>query len=242
MAYLSKEEEIAIMKELEQFDTCTVTNAVATYSGDMNKCLGLYDPQETDWYTDNTCRCLYPDLGPRCGYCATVTYGMADPTFKRLSYKDVLVAISEKEGPVILCLKGNFSPAWQNRNAIIGGNMMTGFKQCGVVGAISDAPARDLEEMRPLEVQCCFAGLAPGHGTQTIQAVDTPVNICGMLTAPGEIIHMDVNGAVKFPRKYLKEVLENCKAHAAYDDKRQAHMKEYTDPIKVAEAMAGLYN
>ena len=66
--------------------------------------------------------------------------------------------------------------------------------------------------------------------------------ICGMLTAPGEIIHMDANGAVKFPRKYLKEVLENCKAHAAYDDKRQAHMKEYTDPIKVAEAMAGLYN
>ena len=237
---LTLAEEIAIMKELEQFDTPTITNAVATYSG-SDLCLGLYDPQETDWYTDSNLRCLYPEYGPRCGFAVTCTYGMPDHTFNRLSFGDILEAIAECEGPAILVLKGNFNEKMQARNAIIGGNMMTAFKQVGVVGAISDAPARDLEEMRPLQVQCLFHGLSAGHGTQTIQAVNAPVEVSGMLAAPGEIIHMDANGAVKFPRKYLKQVLEKAKLTAEYDTKRQNAMKQLTDPAEIAKAMAGLY-
>ena len=62
---LSHAEEIQIMKELEQFDTPTITNVVATYP--VNQlCLGLYNPQEINWYTDNSLRCLYPELGARC--------------------------------------------------------------------------------------------------------------------------------------------------------------------------------
>ena len=44
---LSLSEEIEIMKALEEFDTPTITNAVATYPTDPD-CLGLYDPQEID--------------------------------------------------------------------------------------------------------------------------------------------------------------------------------------------------
>ena len=43
-----------------------------------------------------------------------------------------------------------------------------------------------------------------------------------MDVAPGEIIHMDENGAVKFPRSYLREVLENCKLVSAAEDKKMA--------------------
>ena len=119
--------------------------------------------------------------------------------------------------------------------------MMTAFRQVGVVGVIGDAPARDLEEMRPLGVQCLFPGLSAGHGSMTIQAVNIPVHISGMEAAPMEIIHMDVNGAVKFPRKYLRDVLDRAKKIQAFDTARQEKMKQLTDPAAIARAMKGLY-
>ena len=237
---LTREEEIAIMKELEQFDTPTITNVVATYPAN-ELCLGLYDPQEIDWYTDNRLRCMYPELGPRCGYAVTAVYGMPDPAFHHLEFKDILVEIAEAQGPVILLLKENFNEKMKNRNALIGGNMMTAFKQLGVVGVIGDAPARDADEMRPMEVQCLFPGTVAGHGTMTIQAVNVPVSICGMDVAPMEIIHMDENGAVKFPRKYLKAVLERAEKMRDFDEEKQRAMRTMTDPEKLAEAMKGLY-
>lgn len=240
MGKIGIKEEIAIMKALEEFDTPTITNAVATYP-DSKDCLGLYDPQEIDWYTDNHLRCLYPELGPRCGFAVTAVYGMPDASYHRLEFKDILLGIADAGGPVILVLKENFSEKMKDRNALIGGNMMTAFRQVGAVGVIGDAPARDLEEMRPLGVQCLFSGLSAGHGSMTIQAVNTPVTISGMAVAPMEIIHMDVNGAVKFPRKYLKDVLERAEKIQEFDTKRQTAMKQLSDPIEIANAMRGLY-
>ncbi len=240
LSTLSLQEEHEIMKELEQFDTPTITNVVATYPANQ-LCLGLYDPQETDWYTDNQLRCLYPELGARCGYAVTAIYGMVDPAFNRLEFGSILKEIAETPGPVILVLKENFSERMKNRNALIGGCMMTAFKQLGVVGVIGDAPARDADEMRPMGVQCLFKGVVAGHGTTSVQAVNTPVNLCGMEVAPMEIIHMDENGAVKFPRKYLKEVLELAKKVRAFDESKQAAMKQTTDPEELARAMKGLY-
>ena len=239
-AILTREEEIKIMKELEEFDTPTITNAVATYPA-MSACLGLYDPQQVNWYTDNRLRCLYPELGPRCGYAVTAVYGMVDPAFKRLEFKDVLVEIAEAEGPVILFLKENFSERMKNRNALISGNMMTAFKQLGVVGVIGDAPARDIDEMRPMKVQCMFPGTVAAHGTAAVEAVNVPVSMCGMDVAPMEVIHMDESGAVKFPRKYLKEVLEKAKELREFDNERMARMCQTTDPLELADIMKGLY-
>ena len=237
---LSKKEEIALMKELEAFDTPTVTNAIAIYPGRVER-LGLYDPQEIDWYTDDRLRSLFPELGPRCGYAATAVYGMPDPAYNLHSFRDILEEIQETGGPVVLVLKENFSEKMKHRNALIGGNMMTAFSRLGVVGVIGDAPARDLEEMRPLGVACLFTGLAPGHGSMTIHAVNAPVTVSGMAVCPNEIIHMDVNGAVKFPRKYLKAVLENVKSIQKADTARQEDLKQMRDPADIAAAMKNMY-
>ena len=244
MAKLTLAEEIAIMKELEQFDTPTITNAVATYPG-RKDCLGLYDPQEIAWYTDNTLSCLYPELGSRCGFAATCVYGMYDPAFTRLAFRDILQGIddiSQGQAPVILVMKNQFCDAMKNRNAIIGGNMMTAFRQLHVVGVIGDAPARDVDEMRPLGVQCLFRGLCAGHGTMSIQAVNVPVEVSGMLVEPEtEVIHMDASGSVKFPRRYLKQVLEYAKSITKMDNARQAAMAKLTNPLEIAQAMTACY-
>lgn len=235
------EEAVRLMRELEHFDTPTVTNAIATYPG-KETCLSLYEPFQTAWFTDERMRCLYPDLPPRCGFAVTCVYGMPGCGFGSLGFSDVLRGIAAGPAPAILVMKQNMPERFRRKNAMVGGNMMTAFRQLGVRGVIGDGPARDLEEMRPLEVQCMFTGLAPGHGAAVVEAVNVPVEVCSMAVAPGEIIHMDVNGAVKFPAEVLPMVLENAKRIQEFDTERQRRLREAKDPGELGEIMKGIYH
>lgn len=235
------ENEQRIIKDLEQFDTPVITNAVATYAGDRQTCLGLYHPFEINWYTDQNLKCLYPEHGARCAHVVTVTYSPKDPGYGRLEFLDLLKAVEEAPKPVILAMKQCGSDHMRAKNALLGGNMLTALKQLGVTGVLGDGPVRDIEEMRGLEVQCLFPGVTAGHGTVAIAALNTPVSICGMDVCPGEVIHMDQNGAVKFPGKYLGEVLEKAKLIASMDQERQKLMGETTDPEELAKLMKAVY-
>ena len=235
------DEKRRIMKELEQFDTPTITNAVATYSENKETCLGLFHPFAINWYTDQNLKCLYPELGARCANVVTVTYTQKDAVYNRLEFLDLLNAIEEAPKPVILAMVQCGEDQIKHKNALIGGNMLTAFKQLGVTGVLGDGPARDIKEMRPLDVQCLFSGVAAGHGSSLIAAINTPVSISGMDVCPGEIIHMDQNGAVKFPEKYLEQVLEKAKLISSMDQKRQEAMNETKDPEELASLMKAVY-
>ena len=58
--------EQEVLKELENFDTPSITNVVASYPADKELCLGLYNPWEGNWYADERLKCIYPELGRRC--------------------------------------------------------------------------------------------------------------------------------------------------------------------------------
>lgn len=233
---------VQLMKKLEQFDTPTVTNAVATYPGDTEDCLGLYEPYHINWFTDERIRCLYPELGPRCGFAVTCVYGMPGTGFDRLAFQDILKAIEDSPKPVVLCMKQDMPEEYRRKNAMIGGNMMTSFRQLGVVGVVGDGPARDFREMEPMEVQCLFTGLTAGHGPMPVEAVNVPVSLCSMDVAPGEVIHMDENGAVKFPAAYLSQVLERCERIAAKDSQRQREIRTRSSAREIARAMQCIYD
>ena len=141
------------LKKLEQFDTPSITNVVATYPEDQELCLGLYDPWAANWYTDQSVKCMYPELGRRAGYAVTVVYGPVDANFKRRSFDDVLRAIDASPKPVIVCIKQDFPEEIKNKKGLCGGNMTTAMKALGTVGIISDGPSRDVDEIRPMEVQ-----------------------------------------------------------------------------------------
>ncbi len=90
--------------------------------------------------------------------------------------------------------------------------MTTAMQAIGCIGAISNGPSRDIDEIRPMKFQYLLSGVTAGHGAQAVHAVNVPVSVAGMDVAPGEIIHMDENGAVKFPADKLAAVLENARA------------------------------
>ena len=200
--------EHEMLAELRKYDTPSITNVVATYPGNP-LCLGLYNPWTENWYTDTTIRCMYPDLGAMAGDAVTCVYGLPDPNFSELSFMDVVDALDATEKPTILALQQKFPSEIENKVGLAGGNMTAAMKSVGCLGVISNGPSRDIDEIRPMEFQYLLSGISPGHGAMAVHAVNVPVSIAGMDVAPGEIIHMDENGACKFPGNALEAVLTN---------------------------------
>jgi len=200
-----------ILQALREFDTPSITNVVATYP-ESPLCLGLYNPWTENWYTDQSIRSMYPELGPLVGHAVTCVYSVPDPNYSRLTFMDVLDALEASPQPTILILEQKFPPEIAGKVGLAGGNMVSAMSALGCLGLISNGPSRDIDEVRPLGFQYMLSGITPGHGAMAVQAINVPVSVAGMDVAPGEIIHMDENGACKFPANQSEAVLNNVRA------------------------------
>jgi regulator of RNase E activity RraA len=230
--------EREMLEELRQFDTPSVTNVVATYPNNP-LCLGLYNPWTENWYTDQTIRCMYPELGRTVGYAVTCVYSVPDPGYSRVSFMDVLDALAAYKEPTILVFEQKFPPEFANKAGLAGGNMTTAMQAVGCVGAISNGPSRDLDEIRPMKFQYMLSGITPGHGGMAVQAVNVPVSVAGMDVSPGEIIHMDENGACKFPADKLEAVLTNVKALIEEEGDMQGRIRKARSVAEVKAIFSG---
>ncbi len=227
-----------LLTALRAFDTPSITNVVATYPGNP-LCLELYHPWSQNWYTDETLRCWYPDLGPVVGYAVTCVYGLPDPMYSGLTFMDVIDALEASPKPTIFVFEQRFPPEIAGKVGLSGGNMTSAMKAVGCVGAISNGPSRDIDEIRPMGFQYLTSGITPGHGPTAVHAINVPVSVGGMDVAPGEIIHMDENGAVKFPATKLPAVLANVQKLRDEEAHRQGALHNATTAKQVRAIMAG---
>ena len=235
---MAKMTEQQMLLALKDFDTPSITNVVATYPANP-LCLGLYNPWTENWYTDQTVRCMYPELGRTVGYAVTCVYGLPDPSFKRLSFMDVIDALDASPKPTILALQQKFPPEIAGKVGLSGGNMTSAMKAVGCVGVVSNGPSRDLDEIRPMKFQYLLSGVTPGHGDMAVYAVNVPVSVAGMDVSPGEIIHMDEDGAVKFPADKLEAVLTNVRALQIEENDRQSRLRKASTAAEVRAIFAG---
>ncbi|MBA7465517.1 MAG: hypothetical protein GH158_03305 [Dehalococcoidia bacterium] len=53
-----------------------------------------------------------------------------------------------------------------------------------------------------------------------ISAINVPVSVAAMDVVPGDIVHMDENGAVKFPADKLADICKNIDAFTAKEQER----------------------
>ncbi len=231
--------EHELIEMLMQYDTPSITNVVATFPNDPELCLGLYHPWKGKWYTDQSLKCMFPELGRRAGYVVTCVCGLPDPGYKRLSFTDMYKAIENSPKPVIVVIKQNFPDEIKKINGLLGGNMMAACKALGAVGVISDGPSRDVDEIRHMGIQYMLTGIAPGHGGIAVQAVNVPVEVCGMAVCQGDIVHMDENGAVKFPSKYLEDVLIRVKKLQEKETIIQQRIRQANTAEEIAKILYG---
>ncbi len=215
-----------IIEELREFDTATICNVVATYP-ESDICLRLYDSWYGEYYTDQRLHCMYPELGSVCGYAATVWYSEASTDYTNLDPWVLPDFLDGMKKPVVLVAKQTYPPELANRSGLFGGNMTAQFKALGVVGVVTDGPMRDYMEIKEMKIQYLATGLTSGHGPLALRAVKIPVKLAGMTVTLGDIIHMDVCGACKFPAEHLTNVLENAKELRRRETKLQ---ETFTDP------------
>ena len=231
--------DLELIELLKQFDTPTITNVLATYPAKTDVCLGLYEPWSSNWYTDASMKVAYPELGRTVGYAVTVVYGLPDPSFNRLNFGHILRAMGESPKPIVVCVKQDLPEELKRKNGLAGGQMLTAMKSAGAVAMITDGPSRDLDEIREMKIQYMMAGQSAGHGPLAVKAVNVPVHLAGMDVAPGEIIHLDENGAVKFPAKYLREVYDRAVLISRQEEEKMSAMAATSDIDELVRLMTG---
>lgn len=103
----------------------------------------------------------------------------------------------------------------------IGSNNILNWYRLGAVGVVTDAGARDTDEVGlegvPLYLRKKGRGIRPGRNE--IESVNRPVSIGGVLVCPGDVVVADGDGVVVVPRavaeqvaKYANQILVNDKA------------------------------
>jgi regulator of RNase E activity RraA len=96
----------------------------------------------------------------------------------------------------------------------IGSNNIMGWKLSGCVGVITDATARDTDEIATEKMPLYFRqpgrGIRPGRNE--IESVNRPIVCGGVLVEPGDVIVADGDGVIVVPRSVAKEVAEYARA------------------------------
>ena len=94
----------------------------------------------------------------------------------------------------------------------IGSNNILGWYKAGAVGVVTDAGARDTDEVGlegvPLYLRKKGRGIRPGRNE--IESVNRPVTIGGVLVCPGDVVVADGDGVVVVPRAVAEKVAENA--------------------------------
>ena len=227
----------AVLAELRKIDTPTITNVVATYPKNP-LCLGLYNPWTENWYTDTSIRCIYPEMGAIVGHAVTCVYGLPDPNYTgRLTFMDVVDALDAMKKPTILVIQQKWPAELMAKAGLAGEIMVSSMRAVGCTGLLSNGPSRDVDAIRRLDgFQMLLGGVTAGHGEMAVQSVNVPVSVGGMDVAPGDLIHMDENGAVKFPADRAGQVLANAQAMLADEADHIARLRAASTAAEVRAA------
>ena len=207
---MNKLTDTKIIKELEKIDTPTISNVVASYPK-SDSCLKMYDAWFGQWYTDTEIKCVYPEMGSKVGYVATVVFCEESEKYTGVDRWTLPEHINRTKKPVVLVAEQQFPPELANRVGLFGEMMTTQYKALGVVGVVTNGPMRDIDAIKPLGVQYYCTGVTPAHGDMMIKSVGQPVSVGGMIVMPGDMVHMDLHGVVKFPIEKMGDILQRAK-------------------------------
>src|SRR5687767_6195320 len=109
----------------------------------------------------------------------------------------------------------------------IGSNNIMGWKLAGAVGVVTDATARDTDEVITEQVPLYFRkpgrGIRPGRNE--VESVNRPVVVGGVLVKPGDVIVADGDGVVVVPRKSAELVAQH--AHKIIEEGKAGRRRLY---------------
>jgi regulator of RNase E activity RraA len=99
----------------------------------------------------------------------------------------------------------------------VGGRMG---KRQGEVGAIVDGLVRDIADFKEAQYPIWSKGVTPITGKWRVESVEIngPVQICGVLVHPGDLVVADESGVCFIPRDHVQDVLHLAQKKAQFEN------------------------
>jgi regulator of RNase E activity RraA len=174
---------------LRSVDSPTLSNAIE---------LLKVRPRERG-FTPLQIRCLFPEMGTMCGYAVTAQVETATTMepFRLETFVELYQLVEKAPKPAVIVFQeiGGFGDFAAHAGEV----MSTFFTRLGAIGLLSDCGVRDLVEVRRLGFHYFARGSVASHANFRIARVGVPVQVCGMVVNPGDVIHGDENGVISVP-------------------------------------------
>ena len=177
---------------LQSIDTPTVCNLVEIVAPE----------RRGHGYTVRHLHCPFPDLPPIVGFAKTVTFkakdkvplGEAGYMQKRLDYLDYIASSPQ---PAIMVME-DLDGEYVGYGAFWGEVQSNVHKALGALGVVTSGSIRDIPMIAP-GFQMLAGSIVPSHAYVHVVDYGIDVNVHGMATKSGDLIHADRHGAVVVP-------------------------------------------
>jgi regulator of RNase E activity RraA len=177
---------------LQSIDTPTVCNLVEIVAPE----------RRGHGYTVKHLHCPFPDLPPIIGFAKTVKFkakdkvplGEAGYMQKRLDYLDYVASAPQPAIMVMEDLDGEYA----GYGAFWGEVQSNVHKALGALGVVTSGSIRDIPMIAP-DFQMLAGSIVPSHAYVHVVDYGIDVNVHGMATRSGDLIHADRHGAVVVP-------------------------------------------
>ncbi len=194
---------------LRRTDTCTVSNAIETFSVRMRN----------EGYIQDAAHCMIPKLPPVAGYAVTARMRASAPPISGPYYyqrTDWWQYVASVPGPRILVVEDvDRTPG---SGALFGEIHARIGKALGCAGYVTNGTIRDTGAINTMGFQCFAAGASVSHSYAHITEFGEPVSIGGLQILPGDLLHGDCNGVHSIPfsiAERLPEAVASIGKHEA---------------------------
>ena len=183
--------ELTELETLRGFDTPTICNAIEI----------IVPERRAEGFTTEPFICHDPSLPPMVGYARTAKIRATTPSGRNkvddmAMRVDYFKHIAEGPGPTVTVIEDidepvGFGAHWGEVNSNL-------HKGLGSVGVVTNGSIRDVD-MWAEGFGALAGSLSPSHGWIHVVEYAIPVEVHGMVVAPGDIVHADRHGAVVIP-------------------------------------------
>ena len=186
-----------LLASLARYDAPTLANAIETFD---------LQPRDVG-FADSRIRCMFPELGRMVGFAATATIvarGVPGPDWPGAGNDALYSHVRTVPAPRIVVVRDMDDPP--AHGSLWGEVHATIFGALGCVGCVTDGSVRDLDEARGMGFHFFAAGPSVSHAYVRVETVGEPVEIGGLVVAPGDLLHADQHGVLRIPLEIAAEL------------------------------------
>jgi len=185
------------IEALRDLDACLLANAIETF----------HERLRNEGFVDQSVRCLFPHLKPMVGYAATVKIrGSAPPTAdgvypRRTDWWDYVSTLPTPRVVVVQDIATR-----PGLGSLVGAVQMNILRALQCVGVVTNGSVRDIPAAEGAGFHYFAGSVSVSHAYIHIVEVGQPVEIGGLTTRSGDLLHGDLHGVQSIPLEIASRV------------------------------------